>query len=209
MDADSNDACSATAGTWRATTTTPFGRSNSLRRGPGCWPLPRSRRASTCSTWRAAPVSSTLAAARSVGPRGSVLGTDLVRPDGRGRAATRRRTAAVERDVSSAWMRRRSTCPTATFDVVLCSLGLMYLPDPQRARARMAARAEARRPRRHRGLGQARELRLVAGVPDRRCGSRERRVPAVLLAGRAGRAGAAVQRRGLRAPCASGASRRC
>ena len=74
----------------------------------------------------------TLAAAESVGVQGSVLGTDL---SGQMVEVARRR--AAEQQVSNASFKRMDAealdLPDATFDVVLCSLGLMYLPDPQRA----------------------------------------------------------------------------
>jgi len=74
----------------------------------------------------------TLAAAQSVGPDGSVLGTDL---SGQMIEVARRR--AAEQQVSNVTFQRMDAetldLPDATFDVVLCSLGLMYVPDAQRA----------------------------------------------------------------------------
>lgn len=74
----------------------------------------------------------TLAAAASVGPGGSVLGTDL---SGQMVAVARQR--AADQQVSNVSFERMDAetldFPAATFDAVLCSLGLMYVPDPQRA----------------------------------------------------------------------------
>jgi ubiquinone/menaquinone biosynthesis C-methylase UbiE len=74
----------------------------------------------------------TLAAAASVGPDGSVLGTDI---SGQMVAVARQR--AIEQQVSNVTFERMDAetldFPDATFDVVLCSLGLMYVPDPERA----------------------------------------------------------------------------
>ena len=74
----------------------------------------------------------TLAAADSVGPGGSVLGTDL---SGQMIAVARQR--AADQHLSNVTFKRMDAetleFPDATFDVVLCSLGLMYVPDPQRA----------------------------------------------------------------------------
>jgi ubiquinone/menaquinone biosynthesis C-methylase UbiE len=73
-----------------------------------------------------------LDAARSVGPEGSVLATDL---SGQMIEIARRR--AAEQQLSNVTFRRMDAemldLPDATFDVVLCALGLMYLPDPQHA----------------------------------------------------------------------------
>ena len=74
----------------------------------------------------------TLAAAASVGPRGHVLGTDLS-----GQMVEVARQRAVEQQASNVTFQRMDAevldLPDATFDVVLCCLGLMYVPDPQRA----------------------------------------------------------------------------
>lgn len=74
----------------------------------------------------------TLAAADSVGPGGSVLGTDL---SGQMVAVARQR--ATDQHLSNVTFKRMDAetldFQDATFDVVLCSLGLMYVPDPQRA----------------------------------------------------------------------------
>jgi ubiquinone/menaquinone biosynthesis C-methylase UbiE len=74
----------------------------------------------------------TLNAARSVGPHGSVLGTDLS-----GQMIEVARQRALEQQLANVSFQRMDAetldLPDATFDVVLCALGLMYLPDPQRA----------------------------------------------------------------------------
>jgi ubiquinone/menaquinone biosynthesis C-methylase UbiE len=74
----------------------------------------------------------TLAAADTVGAKGTVVGTDLsgqMVEVARQRADTRRL-----QNVTFARMDAETLdLPDATFDAVLCSLGLMYLPDPARA----------------------------------------------------------------------------
>jgi ubiquinone/menaquinone biosynthesis C-methylase UbiE len=74
----------------------------------------------------------TLAAAASVGPNGSVLGTDL---SGQMIAVARERAASQQvKNVTFERMDAETLdLPDATFDVVLCSLGLMYVPDAHRA----------------------------------------------------------------------------
>jgi len=73
-----------------------------------------------------------LDAADAVGPDGLVVGIDL---SGRMVDAARRR--AQERKVSNASFARmdaeRLDLPDASFDVALCALGLMYMPDPEEA----------------------------------------------------------------------------
>lgn len=74
----------------------------------------------------------TLDAARRVGPHGGVLGTDLS-----GQMIEIARQRAVEQQLSNVTFQRMDAetldLPDATFDVALCALGLMYLPDPQHA----------------------------------------------------------------------------
>ena len=74
----------------------------------------------------------TLDAARAVGPHGTVLGTDLS-----GQMVEVARQRAAEQQLANVSFRRMDAetldLPAATFDVVLCALGLMYLPDPQGA----------------------------------------------------------------------------
>jgi ubiquinone/menaquinone biosynthesis C-methylase UbiE len=72
------------------------------------------------------------AAAEAVGPSGRVVGTDLS-----GRMIERARETALERGVSNASFARmdaeRLDLPDAGFDVITCALGLMYLPEPEKA----------------------------------------------------------------------------
>jgi ubiquinone/menaquinone biosynthesis C-methylase UbiE len=74
----------------------------------------------------------TFGAARAVGPDGHVLGVDI---SGRmiGSAAQR----ATELDLSNCRFARMDSealdLPDARFDAVLCALGLMYMPAPERA----------------------------------------------------------------------------
>jgi ubiquinone/menaquinone biosynthesis C-methylase UbiE len=74
----------------------------------------------------------TLAAGQIVGPGGSVLGTDLS-----GQMVEVARQRAVEQRAANVSFKRMDAqtlqLPDATFDVVLCSLGLMYVPDAQHA----------------------------------------------------------------------------
>jgi ubiquinone/menaquinone biosynthesis C-methylase UbiE len=74
----------------------------------------------------------TLAAARAVGPTGKVLGTDLS-----GQMIDVARARGFEQQLANVTFTRMDAetldLPDAQFDVVLCALGLMYLPDPQRA----------------------------------------------------------------------------
>ncbi|MFZ0499131.1 MAG: methyltransferase domain-containing protein [Steroidobacteraceae bacterium] len=74
----------------------------------------------------------TFSAAHAVGPTGRILGIDL---SGQMIAAARRR--AEQRQVSNASFARMDaetlSLPDGSFDVVLCCLGLMYVPDPEKA----------------------------------------------------------------------------
>lgn len=71
-------------------------------------------------------------AAEAVGPHGRVVGIDLS-----GRMANAARRQAQEHGVSNATFVRMDAekleLPDASFDVVLCALGLMYMPDPVQA----------------------------------------------------------------------------
>lgn len=71
-------------------------------------------------------------AARAVGPLGRVLGIDLS-----GRMVDAASHLASERQVSNVGFARMDAqaldLPDAGFDVALCALGLMYLPDPGQA----------------------------------------------------------------------------
>jgi len=74
----------------------------------------------------------TVNAARSVAAHGAVLGTDLS-----GQMIEVAKQRALEQQLSNVSFQRMDAealdLPDASFDVVLCALGLMYLPDPQRA----------------------------------------------------------------------------
>ena len=77
----------------------------------------------------------TLRAAELVGTSGSVVGTDLSDTMVQTvRAEAERRGIAAEVLHMNA---ERLELPDASFDVVLCALGLMYVPDPERALAEM------------------------------------------------------------------------
>ena len=72
------------------------------------------------------------AAARAVGPDGRVLGIDLS-----GQMVDAARQRAGERQFSNVSFARMDAeeldLPDASFEVALCALGLMYMPDPQQA----------------------------------------------------------------------------
>ena len=74
----------------------------------------------------------TLDAARSVGPHGTVLGTDIS-----GQMIEIARQRAADQQLSNATFQRMDAqtldLPDATFDVALCALGLMYVPEPHQA----------------------------------------------------------------------------
>jgi len=74
----------------------------------------------------------TLPAAEAVGPHGVVVGVDLSN-----RMVDAARKRARERRLSNAVFRRmdgeRLDLPDAAFDVVVCALGLMFMPDPAQA----------------------------------------------------------------------------
>jgi SAM-dependent methyltransferase len=73
-----------------------------------------------------------LAAARAVGPQGRVLGVDLSQ-----RMVDAARERAARAGLGHAGFERMDAehleLPGAGFDVVSCALGLMYLPEPERA----------------------------------------------------------------------------
>jgi len=73
-----------------------------------------------------------LPAAVAVGPNGSVVGTDISE-----RMVEAARAAAQRKGVGHARFERMDAeelgLPDGAFDVVLCALGLMYVPDPVRA----------------------------------------------------------------------------
>ncbi|MDO9352457.1 MAG: methyltransferase domain-containing protein, partial [Solirubrobacteraceae bacterium] len=73
-----------------------------------------------------------LAAAQTVGAEGRVLGVDLsgaMVDVARQQAALRALTGVAFERMDA----EELTLPDASFDVVLCALGLMYMPDPERA----------------------------------------------------------------------------
>ncbi|MBE0546306.1 MAG: methyltransferase domain-containing protein [Rubrivivax sp.] len=73
-----------------------------------------------------------VAAARAVGPAGRVLGIDIA--DAMVRAAQQRAEALALGQARFERMgAEQLTLPDAGFDVALCSLGLMYVPDPETA----------------------------------------------------------------------------
>ena len=71
-------------------------------------------------------------ACRAVGPRGSVLGTDI--SSQMLESARQRVTAIGLPELRFERMdAERLGCADASFDVALCALGLMYMPDPEQA----------------------------------------------------------------------------
>ena len=80
----------------------------------------------------------TVAALRAVGPRGKVVASDLSEV----MLATAARRVAAEGLPQPRWIRADAqsldqVLDEDSFDVVLCGLGLMYIPDPERALAAM------------------------------------------------------------------------
>jgi ubiquinone/menaquinone biosynthesis C-methylase UbiE len=76
-------------------------------------------------------------AARAVGPRGRVLGIDL--SERMIDAAERRaRDLSLSSCIFSRMDAETLALPDASFDVVLCALGLMYMPDPEQALREMS-----------------------------------------------------------------------
>src|SRR5688572_2515874 len=71
-------------------------------------------------------------AARAVGPAGAVLGVDLS-----GQMVEAARLRASKKALASVRFARMDAeslaLPDASFDLALCALGLMYVPDPERA----------------------------------------------------------------------------
>jgi ubiquinone/menaquinone biosynthesis C-methylase UbiE len=118
-------------------------------------------------------------AARAVGPDGHVLGVDI---SARMLDSAERRARELKlSNCSFARMDAETlSLPDASFDVVLCALGLMYLPEPEQALREM------RRVVRPGGricpcrLGRTIEVRMVGAVRNRRCGGSERGLPSIL-----------------------------
>lgn len=78
----------------------------------------------------------TFPAAQAVGAGGSVVGTDLSQ-DMVIRATQLAQTLGVPQATFERMDAEDLQCEPRTFDVVLCALGLMYVPDPQKALAEM------------------------------------------------------------------------
>jgi ubiquinone/menaquinone biosynthesis C-methylase UbiE len=77
----------------------------------------------------------TFAAAAAVGPEGTVLGTDI---SDAMVAQARARATGIPHDLRFERMDAEELAlPNATFDVALCALGLMYVPDVARALSEM------------------------------------------------------------------------
>ncbi|MBI3491845.1 MAG: methyltransferase domain-containing protein [Acidobacteria bacterium] len=78
----------------------------------------------------------TFPAAHAVGPTGRVVGTDISQE-----MVTRSTGDARSRGVSNVTFERMDAenlqCDAASFDVALCALGLMYVPDPLKALSEM------------------------------------------------------------------------
>ncbi len=78
-----------------------------------------------------------LAAARAVGPRGQVMGVDLS-GEMVDAAAQRAAWAGLDNVRFQRMDGEALDLPDACFDVALCALGLMYMPEPEQALAGMA-----------------------------------------------------------------------
>jgi len=98
------------------------------------------------------------AAARAVGPGGQVLGVDLS-----GRMVGSAQRYARQMNLSNCSFARMDAetldLPDANFDVVLCALGLMYMPDPEQALREM-----------HRVLKPAGRISLAVWGEQSKCG---------------------------------------
>ena len=98
------------------------------------------------------------AAARAVGPGGQVLGVDLS-----GRMVSSAQRHARQMNLSNCSFARMDAetldLPDASFDAVLCALGLMYMPDPEQALREM-----------HRVLRPAGRISLAVWGEQSKCG---------------------------------------
>src|SRR5579884_1656664 len=82
------------------------------------------------------PGTAAVAAARVVGPTGRVLATDLV-PEWAPQVAERAAAAGVANVEFREMGAESLDLPDEAFDVALCQLGLMLVPDPRRALGEM------------------------------------------------------------------------
>ena len=76
-----------------------------------------------------------------VGPTGSVLATDI---SSEMADKARQRLAGLPNAAVAVQDGQALTLPEASFDAVLCSLGLMFFPDPARASRKLPSRAAPR-----------------------------------------------------------------
>ena len=114
-------------------------------------------------------------AREAVGPEGTVTGDDISEEMIR-RADFLRLERGLE---NMRFVRRDAEAPVGaerSFGAALCSLGLMYVPEPEQA---LRAMFEALRPAGGGGVEAARAVRLGRGLSDHRCKSEVGSLPVV------------------------------
>ena len=114
-----------------------------------------------------------------VGSTGKVIATDISE-----RMVARTAAEAVSRGLSQVSCRRMGAEsidePDASFDAVVCALGLMYVPEVATALGEMYRVTPAGRSCRRRRVGGASPVRVGRGVSDRRVAGRIGCLPDVL-----------------------------
>ena len=116
-------------------------------------------------------------AREAVGPEGTVTGDDISKDTPCRFLAARKRAGKLR------FVRRDAEAPVGaerSFDAALCSLGLMYVPEPEQA---LRAMFEALRPGGGGGVGAEWAVRLGRGLSDHRCKSEVGSLPVVFRLG--------------------------
>jgi ubiquinone/menaquinone biosynthesis C-methylase UbiE len=123
----------------------------------------------------------TFRAAARIGAEGQVIGTDISDQ----MVATARESASRQALTNVRFERMDAEdlqFEDASFDIVLCALGLMYVPDPEKALREFHRVLRPGGKGRGRRLGAARQMRLGRAVPDRRRSGAVGGLPHVLWA---------------------------